>query len=182
MFCHIPKAPRKSMMDTPSLFHSLHAFSTEHKTNLPTQPVVFFLSLYTAFAFAVLFLFFAAFPIVFSAAPYHFTRSQTGLTFLGIGLGVLIASGTGVLIDRVIYQKQHRNALAAGKQQASPEHRLYSAMVGSIGIPVGLFWFGWAAQAGRHWAVLVVAAIPFGWGNLCVFVSLIAGRVGGFVY
>ncbi|KAF2871670.1 major facilitator superfamily domain-containing protein [Massariosphaeria phaeospora] len=138
---------------------------------LCTEPVVFFLSLYNAFAFAILFLFFAAFPLVFQRPPYNFTTSQSGLTFLGIGLGVLLASLTGVLIDRSIYQPQHQRASAAGKPHAQPEHRLYSAMVGSFGIPLGLFWFGWAAEAGRHWAVLVVAAVPFAWGNLCLFIS-----------
>ncbi|PVI08712.1 MFS general substrate transporter [Periconia macrospinosa] len=146
-----------------NIFRPLHMLFTE--------PVVFFLSLYTAFAFGVLFLFFAAFPIVFSASPYGFSASQTGLTFLGIGLGVLLAGGTGVLMDRLIYQRKHSEAIAMGKMHASPEHRLYSAMVGSVGIPVGLFWFGWAAQSHRHWAVLVIAAIPFAWGNLCLFIS-----------
>ncbi|KAF2787092.1 MFS general substrate transporter [Melanomma pulvis-pyrius CBS 109.77] len=136
-----------------------------------TEPVVFFLSLYTAFAFAVLFLFFAAFPFVFQRPPYAFTISQTGLTFLGIGLGVLIAAITGVIIDIKIYQPQHRKAIAGGDMHAHPEHRLYNAMIGSFGIPIGLFWFGWAADKGAHWAVLVVAAVPFAWGNLCLFTS-----------
>lgn len=143
----------------------------EDIADIHLQPVVFFLSLYTAFTFGILFLFFAAFPVVFSASPYNFSASQTGLTFLGIGLGVLLAGGTGVLMDRLMYQRKHNEALAAGKAHASPEHRLYSAMIGSVGIPIGLFWFGWAAQTRRHWAVLVIAAIPFAWGNLCLFVS-----------
>jgi Na+/proline symporter len=136
-----------------------------------TEPVVFFFSLYTGFAFAVLFLFFAAFPFVFQRPPYNFTVSQSGLTFLGIGLGVLLAAITGVIIDRKIYQVQHHKAIAKGNAHARPEHRLYNAMIGSFGIPVGLFWFGWTADRGVHWAVPCVAAVPFAWGNLCLFVS-----------
>jgi hypothetical protein len=45
-------------------------------------------------------------------------------------------------------------------------------MVGSIGIPVGLFWFAWCADKGVHWSVLCIATVPFAWGNLCLFVSL----------
>ncbi|KAF2008072.1 MFS general substrate transporter [Amniculicola lignicola CBS 123094] len=135
------------------------------------EPIVFLLSLYTAFAFAVLFVFFAAFPYVFQRPPYNFTISQYGLTFLGIGFGVLLGALTGVLIDRVIYQKQHQKAVARGEQHAAPEHRLYNMMFGSIGIPVGLFWFAWAAQTGCHWIVLVIAAVPFAWGNICLFTS-----------
>lgn len=135
------------------------------------KPVVFFLSLYTAFTFAILFLFFAAIPYVFERPPYRFTISQTGLIFLSIGLGVCLASITGLVIDTKLYQVKHREAVSTGQMHAQPEHRLYNAMIGSLGIPVGLFWFAWTANAGVHWAVLAVGAIPFAWGNLCLFVS-----------
>lgn len=138
---------------------------------LCTEPTVFFFSLYTAFAFAVLFLFFAAFPYIFARPPYGFTLSQVGLTFLVFGIGVMMGSATSVVVDRTIYQKKHREAIAAGKTNADPEHRLYSAMIGSWGILLSLFWFGWCADKGVHWAVTLVGAIPFGWGNVCLFVS-----------
>ncbi|KAF2110798.1 major facilitator superfamily domain-containing protein [Lophiotrema nucula] len=136
-----------------------------------TEPVVFFLSLYTAFAFGVLFLFFAAFPFVFQRPPYRFTVSQIGLTFIAIGTGVVMAALTGVLIDRIVYQKHYRVAVAAGQTYAAPERRLYNMMLGCWGIPLGLFWFAWSAEKGLHWAVPVVAAVPFAWGNLCLFTS-----------
>lgn len=138
-------------------------------TNL-VQPVVFFFSLYTAFAFGVLFLFFAAFPYIFSRPPYSFTTSQSGLTFIAIGIGVVLGGSTSIIIDRTVYQKKHRAAVAAGIPNVDPEHRLYSAMIGSWGIMIGLFWFGWCAERGVHWAPTLLGAIPFAWGNLCLFV------------
>ena len=133
---------------------------------------MFFLSLYTAFTFAILFLFFAAIPYVFERPPYLFSASHTGLIFIAIGLGVCLASLTGIVIDDKFYQAQYRKAVSAGAHHAQPEHRLYNAMIGSVGIPVGLFWFAWTANAGAHWAVLAVSTIPFAWGNLCLFVSV----------
>lgn len=121
----------------------------------------------------MLFLFFAAFPYVFAGPPYHFDVSHVGLTFLAIGTGVLIAGATGILIDQKIYQVHHRKAVSEGQAHAQPEHRLYNAMIGSLGIPIGLFWFGWTADKGVHWAVPVLAAVPFAWGNLCLFVSAV---------
>lgn len=138
---------------------------------LATEPAVFFFSLYTAFAFAVLFLFFAAFPYIFSRPPYSFTLSQAGLTFIVFGIGVTLGSITSVIVDQTLYQRNHREAIAQGKTNADPEHRLYSAMIGSWGILIGLFWFGWCAAKGVHWAPTLVGAIPFAWGNICVFVS-----------
>jgi hypothetical protein len=44
-------------------------------------------------------------------------------------------------------------------------------MIGSIGLPTGLFWLGWTARANISWTNPVVAIMIFAWGNLCVFVS-----------
>lgn len=44
-------------------------------------------------------------------------------------------------------------------------------MIGSLGLPIGLFWFAWTAKREVHWISPVLAAVPFAWGNLCIFVS-----------
>ncbi|KAK3657810.1 hypothetical protein LTR56_002189 [Elasticomyces elasticus] len=139
---------------------------------LVKEPIVLFLSIYTAFAFSVLFAFFAAYPYTFETV-YGFNTWQYGLTFLGIGLGVLLAAATNIVIDRTIYQKMTLQALKEGRHMAAPEHRLYCAMVGSLGIPIGLFWFAWSARPEVHWISPVLAGIPFAWGNLCVFISAV---------
>ena len=89
-----------------------------------------------------------------------------------MGLGVAIGGACAIVIDRTIYQKYYRQALAEGRQHAAPEHRLYAALMGSFGLPIGLFWFAWTADNGIHWAAPVTAAIPFAWGNLSLFVSI----------
>ncbi|KAK0277036.1 hypothetical protein LTS00_014312 [Friedmanniomyces endolithicus] len=137
---------------------------------LATEPIVMFFSLYNAFTFSVLFAFFAAYPYTFESV-YGFNTWQYGLTFLGIGLGVLLAVLTNIVIDQLIYTKKTAQALKEGRHMAAPEHRLYCAMVGSVGIPIGLFWFAWSARADVHWISPVLAGIPFAWGNLCVFMS-----------
>lgn len=53
----------------------------------------------------------------------------------------------------------------------APEYPLYAAMLGSFGLPVGLFWFAWSARGGVHWIVPVIGAVPFAWGNLSVFIG-----------
>ncbi|KAL7908439.1 MFS general substrate transporter [Trichoderma velutinum] len=53
----------------------------------------------------------------------------------------------------------------------SPEHRLHPAMIGSIGGPIGLFWFAWTAREDISWASPAAVIIPFAWGNLCIFVA-----------
>ena len=106
-----------------------------------TEPIVGFFSLYTGFNFAVLFAFFAAFPIVFEGV-YGFDSGLSGLTFLAIGLGCILAVVTTVIIDRFKFRKEYHRSHAAGlKGVVDPEHRLYAAMIGSLGLPIGLFWF-----------------------------------------
>jgi hypothetical protein len=133
------------------------------------EPIVGFLSLYNAFTFSILFAFFEAFPIVFGGV-YGFSTSQVGLAFLAVGLGVALGVVCAIAIDRFIYQRLHKLALAEGRTVVAPEHRLYAAMFGSIGIPVGLFWFAWTSRHSVHWISPVLASIPFAWGNISIFV------------
>ena len=103
---------------------------------LLTEPITLFLSLYTSFTFSVLFAFFAAYPYTFETV-YGFNTWQYGLAFLGILIGVLSAVPTAIFLDRKVYLRKYEKALADGKPAAAPEHRLYAAMLGSIGVPVG---------------------------------------------
>lgn len=99
-----------------------------------TEPIVGFLSLYIAFNFGVLFTFFAAFPYIFSSV-YGFSTEQSGLVFLAIGVGCVLAIPTVLLSDRFLYLKHYRLSHANGKNGVvAPEHRLYPAMVGSFGL------------------------------------------------
>jgi len=138
---------------------------------LATEPLVAFLSLYTGFNFAVLFCFFAAFPYVFRTV-YDFNIEQSGLVFLAIGIGCLLSPPTVLICDRLFYQPQVRLSKAAGRNgDVAPEYRLFSAMFGSLGLPIALFWFAWTARSDVSWASPVIAAIPFAWGNLSIFIG-----------
>ncbi|KAE9375192.1 MFS multidrug transporter-like protein [Stipitochalara longipes BDJ] len=138
---------------------------------LITEPIVGFFSLYVAFNFAVLFAFFAAFPLVFESV-YGFDTEQSGLVFIAIGVGCVLAVPSVILCDIYLYQPRFRASIAAGKGGVvAPEYRLYPAMMGSVGLPLGLFWFAWTSKKDVSWASPVVAAIPFAWGNLSIFLS-----------
>ena len=76
-------------------------------------------------------------------------------------------------MDRFTYRKEYEKSHKEGRAGiVPPEHRLYAAMMGSFGLPIALFWFGWTSRVDIHWISPVLAAIPFAWGNICVFVSL----------
>jgi hypothetical protein len=97
-------------------------------------PLVSLFSLYSGFAFAMLFAFFGSYNYVFQEV-YHFNQRHIGLAFLGILVGNLLAVMTFLIFDKTLYAK----ARVAAQSHPAPEHRLYSAMLGSILLPIGLF-------------------------------------------
>lgn len=128
----LPAPPSPSMgkklyfLLTVTLIRPLHMLATE--------PIVAFLSLYIAFNFGVLFTFFAAFPYVFGSV-YGFDTELSGLVFLALGIGCLLAAPTVLICDRYLYLKQYRLSHASGRNGVvAPEYRLYPAMLGSFGL------------------------------------------------
>lgn len=131
------------------------------------EPIVTFISLYVACGFATLFSFFAAVPLVFQGI-YGFGIEESGLVFLSVVVGCVCGTVTVVLCDILLYRRQAANLRG---QQVPPELRLYPSLIGSVALPVSLFWFGWTSRADISWASPLIAVMLFAWGNLCVFIS-----------
>lgn len=129
-------------------------------------------AIYVSFNFAVLFGFLAAVPLVFTTV-YGFSDAESGLPFLAIAIGCVLSVPTLFLIDKTMYQKRYSTAISQGHKGLAPEYRLYGAMIGSIGIPISLFWFAWTAQKHVHWIVPIIGLVPFAWGNFSVFLSCV---------
>ncbi|KAJ9297780.1 hypothetical protein DTO271G3_4001 [Paecilomyces variotii] len=136
-----------------------------------TEPIVGLYSLYVGFNFSVLFCFFAAFPLVFRGL-YKFSVGEAGLVFLGLSAGCAAAAAIFPVIDDFAYiRRVLRNRAAGGDGTIAPENRLYGAMLESVLLTVGLFWFAWTARADIHWISCVIATVFFACGNLLTFTS-----------
>ncbi|KAJ5394934.1 uncharacterized protein N7487_009237 [Penicillium crustosum] len=154
-----PLSSKLRLFVTISLLRPIHM--------LLTEPIVGFICLYIACEFATLFSFFAAFPLIFQGI-YHFNIEDSGLVFLAIVIGSILGTVTVILCNIFLYLpkvSKHPDG------QVPPEYRLYPALIGSVGLPIALFWFAWTTRADISWASPVVAIVVFAWGNLCVFVS-----------
>ncbi|KAL1852048.1 hypothetical protein Daus18300_012330 [Diaporthe australafricana] len=132
-----------------------------------TEPIIAFVCLYVACEFATLFCFFASVPFVFGRI-YHFGIEEVGLVYISIVVGCLLGFVTIVICDICFYRPQ---VSRHPPHQVPPEYRLFPAMIGSLLVPVGIFWFGWTARPSISWASPAVAIMPFAWGNMCLFVS-----------
>jgi len=158
--------PTHQTGDTLLLLQKLRTAFTKPLHMMFVEPLVAYLSIYTGFAFAMMFSFFGSYSYVF-ASVYHFNEKEIGLTFLGILVGFLFAIASFGIFDATLY----RRAAVKAKGKPAPEHRLYAALLGSIMLPIGLFWFAWAPSKHVHWIVPVLAGVPFGWGCLSIFIS-----------
>lgn len=98
--------------------------------------VVLSLSIYTAYGYALTFSYFASIPYVMPRY-YGLDTKSTSLIYLSILIGYLLAVALFAYFDKTLYA---RARVAANGESPAPEHRLYCALVGSVFLPVGLFW------------------------------------------
>ncbi|KAF2002805.1 MFS general substrate transporter [Amniculicola lignicola CBS 123094] len=147
------------------------AFSTGLKRPwvlLFTEPIVLLLSLYMAIIYGTLYLLFGAYPIVYRQG-FGWNEGVGGLPFIGVAIGMLAAVAYTMFYDNPRYVKCVESS---GKGFATPEDRLPSAIVGGITLPIGLFWFAWTNSPTLPWAASVAAGIPFGFGMVLIFLSI----------
>ncbi|RDW89990.1 MFS transporter [Aspergillus mulundensis] len=134
------------------------------------EPMCLCLDLYSAILLGILYLFFGAFPLVFKTT-HGMNLWQVGLTFLGIIFGMLIAAASNPLWNNIRTRLVVRRD-QVGSGTSEPEYRLPPAILGSLLIPFGLFWFGWTMYPSVHWMVPVVGSAVFGCGVLLVFTGV----------
>lgn len=106
---------------------------------LATEPVVFFFSLWAAFAWGVLYMSFSSIPLVFGTR-HDFNLAQSGAVFAAMCAGSMLATALSLLVERVRSRKEVR---AGGRMPWNPERRLYLTCFASILMPIGMFWYGW---------------------------------------
>jgi hypothetical protein len=129
-----------------------------------------FWDIYIAIVYAILYLCFVAYPIVFSEQR-HWSPGITGLGYAGIGLGGLLAIGSEPLWRRLInsYRPDRTRPVGPGNT-APPEGMVAVVCVAAILIPAGELWFAWTSPKSVHWIAPILAGVPFGAGNCLCFI------------
>ncbi len=152
------------------------------------EPMCLCLCIYSALLLGILYLFFGAFPLVFRV-NHGFELWQTGLTFLGLMVGMLIGLSSSPIWHRnhLRLVEQARMNSKADQLTPDPEFRLPPAIAGALCIPIGIFvsllllwttiwyectttsnyflqWFGWTTYSSIHWIVPIIGSTFFGIG------------------
>jgi MFS family permease len=131
---------------------------------LITEPVVFFFSLWVAFAWAVLYLTFGSIPLVFGRS-HGFGIQESGAVFAAMIVGAIISTVLSIYQDRLLARYlastskniENQSRIRRAIDLSSPEGRLYFACVESAFLPLGLFWFGWTQFSSIPWIVPTMA-------------------------
>ncbi|KAE8152266.1 major facilitator superfamily domain-containing protein [Aspergillus avenaceus] len=133
------------------------------------EPILLFSSLYLALVYAILYLFFQAYPIIFQGL-YNMSPGVSGLAFIPI----MIGAGVAFLIF-LWYTNFHDKATKANRPWAKVEEyrRLPLACGGAPTIVIALFWLGWASYKSVHPIVPMIAGLWFGIGYLLIFIAML---------
>jgi MFS family permease len=113
---------------------------------------------------SIIYLTFQAFPIIFK--KHHFEPEFIGLTFLGLGLGMVLAT-----LSTPFWNKFYRREAAKNNGVLQPEKRLIAGMIGGVLAPISLFWLAFTTYSTVHWIVPILASVPFGISVIFIFTS-----------
>ncbi|KAK9311642.1 major facilitator superfamily domain-containing protein [Lipomyces starkeyi] len=128
---------------------------------LTQELIVFLLTIYMALIYGLLYMFFFAYPVVFSEGK-NMNLGPTGLMFIPIAVGVLASTFLAPFINRhYVHIRAKYNGFPP------PEVRLIPMMASCWLIPIGLFIFAWTSYPRLIWVGPCLAGFPCGLG-FCV--------------
>lgn len=148
--------------DTRPLFSKL-GHSLTRPIRILTQPIVLTMSTFQALIFGTTYSIYTNMQPIYGG-EYGFSTEKVGLLYLGPGIGFLFA--VWFLVPRI--DTVYNNLTARNDGKSKPEYRLPLANIGSVFIPVALFWFAWAVQFHTHWAVSIAATFFYGVGQVMI--------------
>ena len=131
---------------------------------LGSQVIVQVLAVYMAYLYGLMYLVLSTFPGLWEN-EYHETVGIGGLNYISLGLGFFLGTQICAPCQDKIYRALKRRNNGVGK----PEFRVPLMIPGALLVPIGLFLYGWTAQAHTHWIVPNIGACIFAAGVIIGF-------------
>jgi MFS family permease len=131
---------------------------------LGTQPIVQVLACYMAYLYGLMYLMLSTFPLLWSDR-YGMSVGIGSLNFISMGLGFFLGTQITAPLNDALYRRLKKKNNGVGK----PEFRVPMMIPASLLVPIGLFWYGWSAQAQVHWIVPNIGACIFCAGTIIGF-------------
>jgi hypothetical protein len=129
------------------------------------EPILLLITLYMAFIYGILYLFFESYPLSFQRER-GWNLGVGALPFLSLTVGVVFGSIFVSYITKTRFARKMRQ-----RGCVVPEERLPPMILGAIMLPIGLFWFAWTSSPHITWVPQVLAGIPIGMGIFMIFLQ-----------
>jgi len=115
---------------------------------------------------------FEAYPLIF-AEKRGLTIPQTGLIFIGVGIGALLA-----VIVNFYFLRSYPQLIKEWRGFPPPEKRLPGSMIAGPVLVIGALWLGWTGNyASIPWYVPAMGSILIGMSIILIFISFLVSRV-----
>lgn len=150
--------------DNRSVFSAVANSLTRPFELLIFEPMCLNLCIFSAILLGIIYLFFGAFPLIFTK-NHGFNLWQVGLSFTGIGVGMIFAICCDPLWQRLRNKLVAKLEAETGEKGGSePEFRLPPVIAGAVLCPVGIFWVAWTSYGSVHWILPIIGSAFFGAG------------------
>lgn len=131
---------------------------------LGTQPIIQCLAIYMAFVYGLMYLVLSTFPALWETR-YNQSTGMGGLNYISLGLGFFLGAQICAPLNDRVYRRFKKSNNDIGR----PEFRVPMMLPGAVLVPIGLFWYGWSAQARVHWIMPNIGACIFAAGTIILF-------------
>lgn len=129
-----------------------------------TQPIVLIMAIYQAMIFGTNYSLYTNFQKIYGDL-YGFSTTQVGLVYIAPGIGFILA--VWLVVPKI--DKIYNTLTARNDDVPKPEFRLPLANIGSILIPISLFWLAWSIEFRVHWFITILSTAFFGFGQITIF-------------
>lgn len=171
---HETREPTTNSNASESLATRLRLASVRPLQFFITEPIVTVVSIYMAVVFGVLYILLSTYPKVWTQ-EYGESPGIGGLNYISLGLGYVLGSQINAYSSDVIYRRiqarRNTNDLQVNSK-VEPEFRVPPLFVGSVLIPIGMFWYGWSVQAHTHWSMPNIGSFIFSLGSITCMQSM----------
>ncbi|GAA5872081.1 hypothetical protein JCM16303_000969 [Sporobolomyces ruberrimus] len=135
---------------------------------LATEPILILVTIYLSVVYGLLYGLFSLFPVIWEQKR-GFNPGESGLIFIGVGIGTTIGAAANVRM-----QRHYRVLVPKWHGHPPPEERLYGAMLAGPLLVGSMFWLAWTGQyPGVPWYVPALSTIMLGASFSLVFISFL---------
>ncbi|OAP59323.1 hypothetical protein AYL99_06621 [Fonsecaea erecta] len=169
---HLARGPSaladQNVKQPPAFSEFVHRYMFKPAVMFCVEPMLMVMALYIAIVYGILYLTFFAFPYSFVQVRGWDPRVGT-LPFLSILTSVIVSS-----VGVAVYSTKYYRPRLRARGSVLPEDRLPLVMLGSLILPVGLFFFAWTSS--RHISPVpqIIAGFFIGSGIMLIFTNAVA--------